>query len=53
MTSPRVTLPAFALLAAASVGAEVLTEIPRAAGGEPDLSGAWQALNTADRKSVV
>ena len=25
----------------------VLTELPRAANGRPDLSGVWQALNTA------
>jgi len=34
--------------AATSAGAQgLLTEIPRAANGRPDLSGVWQALNTA------
>ncbi len=47
MISHRFALSAFALLAAANAGAELLTEIPRATGGQPDLSGAWQALNTA------
>src|SRR5690606_15450317 len=36
-----------ALLATAAAAEGVLTEIPRAANGTPDLSGAWQALNTA------
>jgi len=38
------------LVLIASAGAEadgVLTEIPRAADGHPDLSGVWQSLNTA------
>jgi hypothetical protein len=42
---------AIALLAATTIttaGAEgILTEFPRAADGHPDLSGVWQALNTA------
>jgi hypothetical protein len=37
---------AFALLAV-TANAQVLTEFPRAAPGRPDLSGVWQALNTA------
>jgi hypothetical protein len=36
-----------ALLLALTAQADVLTEIPRAADGHPDLSGVWQALNTA------
>jgi len=39
-----------ALVACAATGASaqgLLTEIPRAADGRPDLSGVWQALNTA------
>jgi hypothetical protein len=39
---------AVALLAAAPAMADgALTEFPRAANGRPDLSGMWQALNTA------
>jgi hypothetical protein len=40
-------IPAALALLATTVAAEVLTEVPRAANGRPDLSGAWQALNTA------
>ena len=44
----RMLSAALALAAATSAGAQgLLTEIPRAADGHPDLSGAWQALNTA------
>ncbi len=44
----RVALAAAAFLAAAGVAAEnVLTEFPRTPAGLPDLSGVWQALNTA------
>jgi hypothetical protein len=35
------------LLAGAAAQAQVLNELPRAANGRPDLSGVWQALNTA------
>jgi hypothetical protein len=35
------------LLAAATATAQPLTELPRASNGRPDLSGVWQALNTA------
>jgi hypothetical protein len=38
---------AAAVFAAGAVPAQVLTELPRAAGGHPDLTGIWQALNTA------
>jgi hypothetical protein len=34
-------------VALASARAQVLTEIPRTAGSRPDLSGVWQAVNTA------
>jgi hypothetical protein len=48
MTMQRMAFAALALLASTGVGAQsILTEIPRAANGHPDLSGAWQALNTA------
>ena len=43
----RAVAAAFALVAAAAAQAQVLTEFPRAANGRPDLSGVWQALNTA------
>jgi hypothetical protein len=43
----RTLTAAFALLAAAAAHAQVLTELPRAANGRPDISGVWQALNTA------
>ena len=37
-----------ALLAAGAANAQgVLTELPRASNGRPDMSGVWQALNTA------
>ena len=45
-------MPALALAAALAVAspvsAEVLTELPRMAGGQPDLTGVWQTLNTAN-----
>lgn len=44
----RTLLAALALTATAGAGAQgLLTEIPRAPDGRPDLSGAWQTLNTA------
>jgi hypothetical protein len=43
----RVFATAFALLAPAAVQSQVLDEFPRAANGRPDLSGIWQAMNTA------
>jgi hypothetical protein len=43
----RLATAAAALLAVLTARAEVLTEIPRAADGHPDLSGVWQTLNTA------
>ncbi len=43
----RLIATGFALLAAAALHAQVLDEFPRAANGRPDLSGVWQALNTA------
>jgi len=48
MTMSRLAWIAAASFASVSAGAEgVLTEFPRAADGHPDLSGAWQAINTA------
>jgi hypothetical protein len=38
---------AASLLATAAFAEGVLTELPRAANGRPDLSGVWQALNSA------
>ena len=38
---------AAALLLALPVAAGPLTQVPKAADGHPDLSGVWQALNTA------
>ena len=43
----RISTAALALLAAAAAHAQVLTELPRASNGRPDLSGVWQALNSA------
>ena len=48
MRQIRIITAAAALLGAASAGADsLLAELPRAADGRPDLSGTWQALNTA------
>ena len=48
MTMKRIISTALALLATTSAGADgLLTDFPRAATGRPDLSGTWQALNTA------
>jgi hypothetical protein len=44
----RIALAAIACLAALPAAADgVLTEFPRAADRHPDLSGVWQAMNTA------
>ena len=43
----RILTAALALLIAAAAHAQVRTEVPRAANGRADLSGVWQALNTA------
>jgi hypothetical protein len=43
----RVAIAAIALTLGTALRAEVLTEVPRASGGQPDLSGFWQALNAA------
>jgi len=44
----RLLAAALVLFAATSAHADgVLTEFPRAADGHPDLSGVWQAVNTA------
>ena len=44
----RILAVGVALLAAGAANAQgVLTALPRAANGRPDMSGVWQALNTA------
>ena len=44
----RILAVGVALLAACTANAQgVLTALPRAANGRPDMSGVWQALNTA------
>ena len=43
----RFLTAALALVAATAAQGQLLTELPRASNGRPDLSGVWQALNTA------
>jgi hypothetical protein len=43
----RLLTASVALLATAAAYGQPLTELPRASNGRPDLSGVWQALNTA------
>jgi hypothetical protein len=43
----RLVVAAAASLVALHAGAGVLTEVPRATDGHPDLSGVWQSINTA------
>ena len=43
----RIATAAAALIVALAAQADVLTQLPRAANGHPDLSGTWQAIGTA------
>ena len=48
MARTQILYAAIALTAAVTAQADgVLTEVPRTAGGQADLSGVWQAINTA------
>jgi len=48
VTALRLASAGLLLTAAGAASAQtVLTEVPRTAAGRPDLSGAWQTLNTA------
>lgn len=49
LTTTRIAAIALAVTATAVARADgVLTELPRAGDGHPDLSGVWQTLNTAN-----